>query len=408
MPDSQTLFDALAGAAGHPVDRPGINAAVANSQAINGLRSAQTETALLNASKAQEEQAFRGKLEDAFTQQTGDPVAGKSLAVAVRSGAADWKSAFLGAQEAQNLKNTQTLSDPAQLNTPAQTAAQQGLKHEVAGPVKVDPNYAVPAGVNDPAVKESPLGAAQAANLNANAGLHNAQAAVGGFNPHAAGGGLNLPDAETGALGRAINEGRLDPTRINSRNAHILASAEMNNPGMNFNRLHADAALQSNSTFQQRAMTLDALPQIISNVRDAGKKIDFSDIRRIGDMQGWMRGEVNDPEMTDYMTQRNDALMTIAGVMRGVGMSDKAHQAEIEAMHPTLSGPALDAWFHAQSTALEPRLKQAHRVTGLGGAAPTTATTPQNPAVPAPGATPVAPAGATPVSLDDYLKSHGH
>lgn len=387
MPDSQTLFDALAGAAGHPVDRPGINAAVANSQAINGLRSAQTEEAMLNASKAQEEQAFRGKLEDAFTDQMGgDRAAGRDLAISVRSGAADWKSAFLGAQEAQNLKNAQVLSDPNQLGTPAQTAAQQGLQKKVAEPVKIDPNYAVLPGQPQPNVQESPLGAAQAANLNANAGLHNAQAAVGGFNPHAAGGGLNLPDAETGALGRAINEGRLDPTRINSRNAHILASAEMNNPGMNFNRLHADAALQSNSTFQQRAMTLDALPQIISNVRDAGKKLDFSDVRTIGNMQGWVNGEFNDPNMTDYMTQRNDALMTIAGVMRGVGMSDKAHQAEIEAMHPTLSGPALDAWFHAQSTALAPRLKQAHRVTGLGGppdAQPTSPTNPQTSQTPA-------------------------
>lgn len=396
MPDSQTLFDALAGAAGHPVDRPGINAAVANSQAINGLRSAQTEEAMMNASKAQEEQAFRGKLEDAFTQQTGDPATGRSLAIATRAGTTNWKDAFTGAQEALNLRNAQTLSDPSQLNSSAQTAAQQGLQKKVAEPVKIDSNYAVLPGMNDPTVHESPLGAATAGNFNATAGLHNAQAAVGGFNPNMAGGGLNLNDTEKGLIGQAVQEGRLDPAKVNSRNVHIVTSMLEHTPGINLNRLSADAALQRNPTFEQRAMTVDALPQIISNVRDAGKKLDFSDNRTMGNIQGWARGEFNDPDMNNYMTQRNDALMTIAGVMRGVGMSDKAHQAEVEAMHPTLSGPAIDAWFHAQSTALEPRLKQQHRVTGLGGAASPNAVSPQNPAGPPAG-------GAGPPPVNDPL-----
>ncbi len=92
-------------------------------------------------------------------------------------------------------------------------------------------------------------------------------------------------------------------------------------------------------------------------------------------MQAWVLGKTNDPALTEYMTQRNDALMTIAGVMRGVGMTDKAHQAEIEVAKPTMSPQALDAWYRGQMKSLEPRLKLNQSIThggitGAAGAAP--------------------------------------
>ncbi|MGI4937367.1 MAG: hypothetical protein ACRYF5_11570 [Janthinobacterium lividum] len=63
------------------------------------------------------------------------------------------------------------------------------------------------------------------------------------------------------------------------------------------------------------------------------------------------------------MTQRNDALMTVARVMRGNGMTDMAHKAETEVSSPTMSPAALDAWFRGQMKSLQPRLDINRRIT---------------------------------------------
>jgi hypothetical protein len=97
------------------------------------------------------------------------------------------------------------------------------------------------------------------------------------------------------------------------------------------------------------------------------------------------------------MTVRNDALMNIASVMRGVGMSDKAHEAEIEAASATMSPKALDAWFEGQMLALGPRLKKVQRVSHLGDPN-------YSPAGAAADKTPTTEA----VSLDAYLKKQGY
>lgn len=178
------------------------------------------------------------------------------------------------------------------------------------------------------------------------------------------------------ALSKAVAEGRLDPSRVNSRTAAVLGKIALANPTLNFNRMTADAALQKNSTFQQRAMTLESLPDVMNTMVQLGHKVGFDDNRTIGKMQAWYKGEFNDPDLQEYMTVRNDALMTIANVMRGVGMSDQAHRAEIEAANPTMSPKALDAWLRGQTASLEPRLGRMRNVTHLGdvpNAAPATA-----------------------------------
>ena len=44
-------------------------------------------------------------------------------------------------------------------------------------------------------------------------------------------------------------------------------------------------------------------------------------------------------------------------------MTDQAHKAEQEAMNPTMSPKALDAWARAQKRALKPRLERYNRIT---------------------------------------------
>lgn len=155
----------------------------------------------------------------------------------------------------------------------------------------------------------------------------------------------------------AVTTGKLDPNRINSKTAALLADAFILNPKTDMAKLSGDIALGRNATYRQRAMVAETLPEIMTNMVESGKKLGFSDIKTLGKMQAWVKGETNDPQYTEYMTQRNDALMTIASVMRGVGMTDQAHRAEIEVSAPTMSPRALDAWYAGQMKSLEPRLK---------------------------------------------------
>ena len=167
----------------------------------------------------------------------------------------------------------------------------------------------------------------------------------------------------------AVTLGRLDPYKVNGRTAKILADAYILNPNTDMNALGSNAGLMRNAPYMARAQTTEMLPEILSNVVTAGKKVNYSDAKFIGAVEQFAKGQMNDPDFISYMTQRNDALLTIAGVMRGNGATDQAHRAEIEAASPTMSPAALDAWLKAQMTALAPRLKQAAKVTRTPGAA---------------------------------------
>lgn len=195
--------------------------------------------------------------------------------------------------------------------------------------------------------------------------------------PTAAGGGTygvaGLTPEENAALfgtNGAVPMGKLNPDKINSRTAKFLAQAFLLNPDQDMNRLASEGSMMRNAAFMNRAITVESLPDIMQNMVNAGKKVGFSDVKIVGRLQKWSKGELNDPALTEYMTIRNDALMNIASAMRGAGMSDKAHEAEIEAASPSMSPAALDAWLKGQMETLRPRLKRMERYTRPGGKLP--------------------------------------
>ncbi|CAB4164271.1 hypothetical protein UFOVP830_18 [uncultured Caudovirales phage] len=169
-------------------------------------------------------------------------------------------------------------------------------------------------------------------------------------------------------LAQGIAEGRISPDRVNSRNATILEQALRLNPNADLNQLAGQGALARNPAFQQKAMAVESIPEVIKSVAEAGKKLNFSDnVKAIAEMQKWYAGQTQDPKLTEYMTLRNDSLMSIAYAMRQAGMSDYATRMEAEAASPSMSPAQLDAWVNAQMKALEPRLKQYRSVSVTGG-----------------------------------------
>ena len=373
------IGDILSGAAGHPVDRLGLQSFVANSQAMNGLRSAQTEEAMANAQKMTEQSQAQGQMEDALVAD-GHPQSEAHLISTISRGMLgdQFEHVVKGIGDQQQQGFHGTLGDPSQLGSAAQTAAQQGVTGRVAEPVALPNNFTTLPGAAPVDARQSLEGKAQSASENAEATLRNAQAAAGGFNPHS----MNSVGTLSPALQSAVDEGRLDPARLNSRTVQIYDQLAQNNGSYNFNQQHADASLNANNQFRQKAMTLEALPGIMSNMTSLGKKVGYSDNRVVGSMQQWFKGLNNDPDLTEYMTVRNDALMNIASAMRGVGMSDQAHTAEIEAANPTLSPMALDSWLKGQMSTLQPRLDKIKQVTHIGqdGSAEPGGTSPPMPA----------------------------
>ena len=443
-PPGQSTGSSLADLLGN-VDRPQLNAFVANSQARNGLVSAQTQDAMIKASQAQEQmQAWEQLKQDAINNGMKESSASLFRDATVAANNHDPETALKVNQQFMLMYGT-----PQE-----QAQGQQGVKGQIMAPEPVQPNTlpvpGVPgtpgapayAGMSGANAQQTPDEAAKTAEMNALAALNThknidpAAFRAPGMTEWAA----QNPD-KAALLTNAVREGRLDPTRLNSRTAPILAGIEAQAPGTQYNQLHAAAALQSNPTFQNRAQGLEIMPGILKHVVELGKALDggagYSDLRTVGKMQQFMNGELNDPAYAEYMPVRNDAILRLAYFMRGQGASNQAAALEHEAWAPTLAPYALDSWLKGQMSVLTPMIDKNNQTRHLGepgqgpqplnappaaGAeAPPAGPPPLGSTVPTPGgAPPVAAttaAGAPPahVTLQDYpteeaarAAGHGH
>ena len=124
MPTSQALGDLLSGAGGHTVDRDNLNAYITQGQALAGLRSSQTEEALLNAQRMRDEQDAFSNLEGAMVGlkgPDGNPMMTPSQAhlaaldMQARHGSA--KDALEAVNQGQKNQAFAGMTDP---NTPVQ------------------------------------------------------------------------------------------------------------------------------------------------------------------------------------------------------------------------------------------------------------------------------------------------
>lgn len=179
--------------------------------------------------------------------------------------------------------------------------------------------------------------------------------------PKAKGGASDLTPEENTALTTGIANGTIDGGRVNSRTAKIYADIALKNPDVNMVNSAGHAAMVRNAPYQRTINIAEALPQVLNNVKEAGEKLNYSDAAFVGKAQAWMKGQYNDPDFVSYMTQRNDAIMSIAGVMRTVGMSDYATHLEDQVANPSMSPRAVDAWAAAQMKSLAPRLEKYRR-----------------------------------------------
>lgn len=177
-----SILDLVAGAGGHTVNRPALSAAVMQGQAMAGLHTAQTEEALLNAQRLREEQDAGDQLEGSYAtakRPDGTPLYSPSeahqLAIQQRYTHGSFKDALDAKKLQDENANRQILSDPNQLGSPTQTAAQQGVQGKVAEPFTVPNQYDTLPGAAQPNVQQTPYGSAETADKTADAALKNAR-----------------------------------------------------------------------------------------------------------------------------------------------------------------------------------------------------------------------------------------
>lgn len=391
------LGDMLAGIGGAPVNRPALEAFVANSQAKNGLVTAQTNEAMLNAQNMRDEMDAKGRVKSSlgsYLASMGDAHPTEHADAAsdlMQSKYGNWKDTEAGFLDAQKQLSMGTVADK-NADPNARMAADQAL-NPGANPYQVDQGQLIPRFQQNgqsgaPTVFQTPGSQATQHGQNATANLHQTQSDAGGFNSHQVG-MPNLPPEQIAAINQAQAEGRLNFKDVNSRNAALIGSMAINHPTYNFNEEAADAALSRNATFKQRNQTLETMPGLMSNLVSLGKKLNYPDLEVAGQVKKFFMGQTNDPDLAAYAAQRNDILLKAASVMRGVGMSDKATELEEEALKPTLPGAALDSWLKAQLEVVRPLMEQQKRSAHIGapgtsyeqpaggGAAPNTGATPQ-------------------------------
>jgi hypothetical protein len=221
---AQALFDALAGAGGHPVDRPALDAYVATSQATNGLRSAQTDQALVNAQRMQQQEQEKANFKAKFGA-TPNPVDGRlpdpaTVELVGSAVGAGMPIQNLGELLSGNYKSMaqNTLGSPD--STPEQrTLAQQMYEGKVALPYAVPKEYSTLPGGAVPNVQQTPLGIAEASAQNANATLHHEQATNPGAFHSPGATGAPLDAQHVSMLQYLEHAGIIDPAHVSRFNA---------------------------------------------------------------------------------------------------------------------------------------------------------------------------------------------
>ncbi len=172
MPTGQDLGDFFAAAGGSPVNRPQLNAFVANSQARNGLVSAQTQEAMIKAAQAQEEMTARDNVYNdliGMGAKPSDAMLGRDIGVGA-------------------LGNAEVMAKALGLfklgyGTPdEQVRGHQMATGNLATPPSVPGNYLNVPGTTGayagaPPVQQTPEAQTQTAAYGANATLHGEQAA---------------------------------------------------------------------------------------------------------------------------------------------------------------------------------------------------------------------------------------
>jgi len=101
-----------------------------------------------------------------------------------------------------------------------------------------------------------------------------------------------------------------------------------------------------------RKQNIEAANGLLKDMKVVSDKLNYSNVKFIGSLEKWKKGQLNDPLFTEYMTQRTDSLFILGNALKQNGLTDKSIEIEEESFNPTLAPKAFDAWLNTQVRAL--------------------------------------------------------
>lgn len=150
--------------------------------------------------------------------------------------------------------------------------------------------------------------------------------------------GSNLDPAENAAISTAIIEGRLDPNRVNGRNAKILATTLLANPGANVLELGVSA---SGATAAERSLATQTAKmstaaneanKMIDVVRNLSDKVNRTEYPTINAVSNAVSKGTGGTEIVQLNTSINALVNSYARAISPTGqptVSDKNHAREV-------------------------------------------------------------------------------
>jgi hypothetical protein len=150
--------------------------------------------------------------------------------------------------------------------------------------------------------------------------------------------GAALDPAENAAISKAIIEGRLDPNRVNGRNAKILATTLLANPDANVLELGvsaagATAAERSLATQTAKMSTAaNEASKMVGVVRDLSDKVDRTEFPTINAVSNAVSKGTGGKEIVQLNTSINALVNSYARAISPTGqptVSDKNHAREV-------------------------------------------------------------------------------
>lgn len=168
--------------------------------------------------------------------------------------------------------------------------------------------------------------------------------------------------AQAMSTGLWMPSGRMTGPQLDAFEAAMQVAVDNGDPlepedlrNMEFQALKNRATGQSAGSrlVVARKQNIEAATGLLRDMEVTANKIDFSNVKISAIADKWVKGQLQDPDLVEYMTQRADALFALGNALKQNGITDKAIEVEEEAAAPTVSPKAFKAWFNTQMRALD-------------------------------------------------------
>jgi hypothetical protein len=125
---------------------------------------------------------------------------------------------------------------------------------------------------------------------------------------------------EQNALVNAAKEGRLEPDKLNSRTAKIIAGLELKAPGTDWNAISAQTKYEKSATATNTKTLLNSVTPILDKVYQAGIDLQNSPMPGVNKVTNFVKEQVGNDKIVAFNNLRDDAIAEVERGLLGSGV----------------------------------------------------------------------------------------